>query len=686
MSDHTDVQRDARVQAVGLVDRLVALDARIHALEAEKAELKQRLIVSASHQPGNGQAFEAPRTKHEWRLAEDGACAAAALGQYDVRVDDAVVLEGRRGEAFLARFFLLGAAPDFAGAVATLNRLCPQQGEATPEVSIVIPVHGALAYTLNALDSLLRHASRHVFEIILVNDASPDASPEFLPQIVALRYHAMGRNAGFIAASNAGAALARGAYIVMLNNDTRVVAGWLDALMASFARWPRAGLVGAKLHYPDGSLQEAGGIVWRDGSATNDGRGDDPNRPQYAYARQVDYVSGCAIALPTALWRELGGFDDVFSPAYCEDVDLALRVRAAGRQVWFQPQARVVHYEGKTSGTDTASGAKAWQTVNTKKLYLRWRERLSHHRPRGQAVYFERERSVHQRILVVDVSAPTPDQDAGSVQTVLALQSCLALGYKAHFVAQDNALFQPGYTTALQEMGVECAYAPFEPGFELYMQRYGWLFDVVLVFRPSVMEKCLPAIRAHAPQAAVLFHVADLHHLRMARTAELEDDADLRHAAEIMRRRELALVREVDCTITHSTVEREILTQAAPGAPVALWPLMQTFVGTRVPFAARRDVCFIGGYRHPPNVDAVRYFVAEVFPLLRAAEPGIRFIIAGSFPPEEVRVLAAPDIIIAGQVAELGELFDPCRVFVCPLRVGAGVKEPLRSLIGSGLF
>ncbi len=685
MSDHTDFQRGARVQAVGLVDRLLVLDARIHVLEAEKAELKQRLIASASHQPGNRQAFDVPRTKHEWKLAEDEACATDALGQYDVRVDDPVVLEGRCGAAFMARFGLLGATPNFVGAVRALNQLCPQQSGAPPEVSIVIPVHGALAYTLNALDSLLRHASRHVFEIILVDDASPDASPQFLPQIVALRYHAMGRNTGFITASNVGAALARGAYIVMLNNDTRVVAGWLDALLASFSRWPQAGLVGAKLLYPDGSLQEAGGIVWRDGSATNDGRGDDPNRPQYAYARQVDYVSGCAIALPSALWRELGGFDEHFSPAYCEDVDLALRVRAAGWQVWFQPQARVVHYEGTTSGTDLASGTKAWQTMNTKKLYLRWREQLSHHPRRGQAVYFERERGVHQRILVVDVSTPTPDQDAGSVQTVLALQSCMALGYKTHFVAQDNALFQPCYTTELQEMGVECAYAPYEPAFEAYMHRYGWLFDVVLVFRPSVMEKCLPAIRSHAPQAAVLFHVADLHHLRMARTADLENDVDLRHAAEIMRGRELALVRQVDCTITHSSVEREILAQAVPGAPMALWPLMQVHVGTRVPFAARRDVCFIGGYRHPPNIDAVCYFVAEIFPLLRASEPGIRFIIAGSFVPEEVQALAAPDIIIAGQVAELGSLFDACRVFVCPLRVGAGVKGKIISAMAHGL-
>ena len=160
---------------------------------------------------------------------------------------------------------------------------------------------------------------------------------------------------------------------------------------------------------------------------------DDPNRPQYSYARQVDYISGCSLAMPTALWLDLGGFEHAFyRPAYCEDVDLAFRVRSCGREVWFQPQSRMVHYEGKTSGTSTAAGIKAYQIVNTKKLYFRWREALAHHRPNGEAPYFERERTARKRFLVVDATTPTPDQDAGSVQTFMALQTCLALGYKTH--------------------------------------------------------------------------------------------------------------------------------------------------------------------------------------------------------------------------------------------------------------
>jgi GT2 family glycosyltransferase/glycosyltransferase involved in cell wall biosynthesis len=670
--------------AIGLVDRIEVMDTRIHDLEREKTHLQRQLMSTARHDSGRSSAFDVPCVKHEWKLADDEASEVDGMWIYDIRVDDAVVLEGRKGAAFLRAFGLDGETPDFGGAVDALNAIQPLLA-GVPDVSIVIPVHGQLGYTLNAIDSLFNHKSRYAMEIIVVDDCSPDESGVFLPRIAGIRYVPRPENGGFIASCNGGAALAQGRFVVMLNNDTRVVEGWLEELIDSFVRWPAAGLVGSKLHYADGSLQEAGGIIWRDGSAWNYGRGDDPNRPQYSYARQVDYISGCSIALPTELWHALGGFDAWFSPAYCEDVDLAFRVRETGREVWFQPQSRIVHYEGKTSGTDMGEGTKAYQLVNTKKIYVRWRTQLNRHRPRGQAPYFERERAVTKRILVVDVSTPTPDQDAGSVQTFMALQTCMALGYKTHFVPQDNWLFQPKYTTALQRMGVDCAYAPFELGFDAYMQQYGSQFDAVLVYRPNVMEKCLPAIRTYAPQAAVLFHVADLHHLRMERTAALNGDEDMYHAAALMKERELALIDQVDCTITHSSTERDVLAEIAPGCPVALWPLMFEHFGSRAGFHERRDICFLGGYRHPPNVDAVLYFVNEIFPLLRAREPGIRFIIAGSHPPEEFQALATDDIIVTGMVDDLRELFDPCRVFVCPLRVGAGVKGKVASALSYGI-
>jgi len=689
MKTDSDDWQDA-LRSMALVNRLLEVEERVQRLAHENVKLKQELAAASTHGSTSGVFFDIPRTMHEWPLADSARVLPEDLGLYDRRCDDEVLIAGRLGTEFFAQFNLLGDEPDFHGAIALINSVeqklhIASLNDKIPDVSIVIPIYGQLAYTLNCIHSLITHKSRYSVEIFIVDDASPDRSGKFLPQVKCVRYHRQEVNGGFIQSCNVGGKISNGRFVVMLNNDTRVTSGWLDNLIGSFDIWPHAGIVGSKMLYADGSLQEAGGIIWRDGSAWNYGRNDDPNRPQYSYARQVDYISGCSIALPTGLWRELGGFDPFYRPAYCEDVDLAFRVRSRGREVWFQPQSRIIHYEGKTSGTSTSGGAKAYQIVNTKKLLFRWREPLSYHRPNGEAPFFERERAVRKRILVVDATTPTPDQDAGSVQTIMAIQTCLALGYKTHFVPEDNWLFQPKYTSALQAIGVDCAFAPYEVASEGYMRRYGWLFDVILAYRVGVMEKILPLARTYAPQAAVMFHVADLHYLRMERTAQLSEDSDMLYAASVMKERELSLVKQVDCTISHSSAELNILALEVPRCPVVLWPLMFDFFGTERTFSERRDLCFLGGYRHAPNVDAVVYFVNEIFPLIKAQEPDIRFIIAGAHPPEEVRSLADGDVVVTGMVDDLRDLFDPCRVFVCPLRVGAGVKGKVASALSYGI-
>jgi GT2 family glycosyltransferase/glycosyltransferase involved in cell wall biosynthesis len=676
---------ELRRRAVSLVERLIEHDERMLDLVAETAQLRRQLEDT----PAPGDRFDVTRTRHGWPLADNPEMPPEALEFYDRRVDDDVVLEGRAGEAFLKRFGLTGDAPATAAAIAALNaapRRLPFAGAGDiPDVSIVIPVHGQLGYTLNCLDSLFRQASRHTAEIIVIDDDSPDGSGDKLPLVAGIRCCRQPVNGGFISSCNAGATLARGRILVMLNNDTRVVAGWLDELIGGFTLFPRAGLVGSKLLYPDGSLQEAGGIIWRDGSAWNYGRNDDPNRPQYCHARQVDFVSGASIAVPAALWHQLGGFDALYAPAYNEDSDLCFRIRAAGHETWFQPQSKVIHYEGRTAGTDTRVGVKSYQVVNARKFLMRWHETLADHRANGEAPYFERERRMHRRALVIDATAPTPDQDAGSVTTVLNLRLLQQLGYKVHFVPQDNFLFQQKYITDLQREGIECAYVPYDTSFESYMSRYGSLFDVMLVFRVTVAEKTIAVLRRHAPQASILFNNMDLHFLRLQREAELAGDAEGIAAAAAMQQRELDVIGKVDCTITPSTFEKGVIAELAPAAPARVLPFMFDFAGTSVGFAPRRDICFLGGYRHSPNVDAVRFFVREVFPLLRQAEPGIRFVIAGANPTPEVKALATDDVIVTGMVADLRAVFDTTRVFACPLRAGAGVKGKLATAMSYGL-
>ena len=559
------------------------------------------------------------------------------------------------------------------------------QPSAHPLVSVVIPIYGKIDYTLRCLASIAAHPPAAAFEVIVVDDCSPDDSVAVLNGVPGIRLVRNEVNQGFIRSCNHGARLALGEYVYFLNNDTEVLAGWMDELLRTFATFPGTGLAGSKLLYPDGRLQEAGGIIWQDASAWNFGRFQDPALPVYNYAREVDYISGASIMLTKALFDDLGGFDELYLPAYCEDADLALKVRARGYRVIYQPLSAVIHHEGISSGTDTSQGVKAYQIENFKKLYQRWHTQLDEHMPNGINVDAEKDRGATRRALVLDHCTPTPNQDAGSVIAYNIMLLLRDMGFQVTFIAEDNFLYMPEYTAALQRAGIEVLYAPYVISVEQHLVAHGARYDLVSLFRPGVVDRHLAAVRRYCPKAKALFHTVDLHFLRMSREAALQADAVKQRAADAMKQRELAAICLCDGAILHSTVELEMVRRDLPTANLHVFPLVMDIPGTRVAFAQREDIVFVGGYQHTPNVDAVQYFVAEVMPLLRQRLPGVRFYVVGSQPPPAILALAADDIVIKGFVDDLAPLLDTMRVSVAPLRYGAGIKGKIGSAMAQGL-
>nr|WP_314074546.1 glycosyltransferase [uncultured Roseococcus sp.] len=559
----------------------------------------------------------------------------------------------------------------------------------TPLLSVIIPTYGQVPHTLRCLATLASHPPSRPYEVLVVDDASGDPHVPELRQVRGIRLTERSKNLGFLRSCNAAAAEARGDYIFLLNNDTEVMPGALDALLDTFASHRQAGLVGARLLYPDGWLQEAGGIIWNDGSAWNYGNRDDPRKPQYSYLREADYISGAAIMIPTSLWRELGGFDEHYLPAYCEDSDLAFRLRAAGRTVLYQPEATIIHDEGVSHGTDTTKGIKAYQLSNSEKLRRRWAETFARdHLPAGQRVMRARDRALHRRItLVIDNNVPERDRDAGSRTMVAFMEALIASGRVVKFWPL-NGLALPGYTRELQQKGIEVLYGPWSGRFPRWIAANGEEIDEVLVSRPHVAAGTLALLRQHT-EAAIVFYGHDLHHARFQRELEATGNASLQAEATRLLAEERRAWLDADLSLYPSEEEARAVRELEPGARVrAIVPYALPELDRPDPVPeGRQDLLFVAGFGHSPNEDAALWLARDILPAILAAQPATRLTLAGSNPTPAVQALASRNIEVTGFVSdeELARRYASARVIVCPLRYGAGVKMKVVEALHQGV-
>lgn len=686
MHDSHEASNQQWREAMAAADeRAAAAREHIGHLEGERARLLGSLSWRITR-PLRGAARVVRRSAHVARVAVrlsrrapvilPGAIARFRRGGWRA-LSERLAQEMRPPAAPLALALPSTAPPEIAQLVVPTNDI-------NPEISIVIPVYGQHATTFACLQSIAQHPPRRAFEIVIMDDASPEPANEALSVVKGVRILRGDENLGFIGNVNAGAAAARAPWLIILNNDTVVRPGALDALVDTFEQHDNVGLVGAKLLNADGTVQEAGGILWRDGSAWNWGRGKDRDDPRFNFVRDADYCSGAALAVRRELFENMGGFDTYYAPAYYEDTDFAFRVRARGLRVLYQPASEIFHLEGVSHGRDENSGIKAYQVANAKKFFERWNDTLKSHRENAVEPELEAHRSSKSNVLIVEACMVTPDQDSGSVRMLNFMRLLKKEGHHVTFVA-DNLDGNPKYARLLTTLGIEVMHGKYAGSVRKLLRDRGPTLDAIVFCRHYIASQYVEHVRSWAPRARIVFDTVDLHFVREEREAKLHASESMARAAAATRVKELRVISRSDVTIVVSEFEKHLLAQIAPTAGVEIISNIHADSPARASYAAREGILFVGGFRHPPNVDAVRWYATDVLPHVLRLLPGVTTKIVGSNITDEVRALTQPGIEIVGFVENTAPLLQSSKISVAPLRYGAGVKGKVNEAMNHGL-
>lgn len=561
-----------------------------------------------------------------------------------------------------------------------------------PTVSILLVLFNQAELTFECLRAL-RHALDTSCEVILVDNASSDRTGALLDRIDGAKILRNAENLHFLRGVNLGADLATGRHLLLLNNDARLTPGSIAAAVERLETEGDLGAVGGLITLLDGALQEAGSIIWRDGSCLGYGRGADPWAAEFQFRRDVDYCSGAFLMMRRDLFERLGRFDEAFAPAYYEETDLCMRIRQAGYRISYDPRIRLSHFEfGSSSSSQSALDLQA---AHQQVFVARYAEVLARdHAAPGQAPLAARMRGGYRgRVLIVDDQIPYPHLGSGYPRALDIVRAVSAAGWFVTFypASYPDADYDEVY--ALLPADVEIAAERGRPGLAQFMRERAGYYDAALVSRPHNMESFRAAL-GEVPEfidlSRVVYDAEAIFALRDEARAQLAgqpESAKAQQARKEAMAAELALAEGAGVILAVNEAEAGVF--RAAGAPdVRVLGHALAARPTSSPVGGRRDLLFVGALDEDdsPNVDSLEFFVREVMPRLDGligADYVLRVV--GRNGAGRVQALAGPRVLLLGRVDDLTSLYAQSRVFIAPTRYAAGIPMKVQEAAARGL-
>ncbi|ELS01505.1 putative glycosyltransferase [Xenococcus sp. PCC 7305] len=562
-----------------------------------------------------------------------------------------------------------------------------------PIVSIVLVLYNRAELTLSCLHSIL-HNSFKSLEVIIVDNNSSDRTKALLDKVQGVKFIFNDENRHFLLAANQASQVAQGEYLLFLNNDAQILGDSINQAVQTINEQPDVGAVGGKIILPDGTLQEAGSIVWQDGSCLGYGRGDDPELPQYMFQREVDYCSGAFLLTPRELFTELGCFDDIYQPAYYEETDYCIRLHKAGKKIIYDPQVAILHYEFASS--ENNEQAIELQEKNQKTFIDQHRIWLqSQYQPDLSNILNASAKKGEQlRILFIDDRIPHPYLGSGYTRSSKMLQimsnlECLVTFYPTDLSFQEN--WQNTYKDIPRT--IEIAKDWGLQKLEDFLRSRPDFYDLVFVSRPHNMNHLNYILSQEniLDGTKIIYDAEALYCLREFALQKLRGKPLSQEEQQAKIQEELEIALNSDLIISVSEAEQQkFLDHGYPSVEILGHSLMT--VPTPNIFAKRQSILFVGAIYEidSPNADSVLWFSRKIFPLIQeelGAE--VNFLVVGNNTVPELNKKIAklnnPGIKMLGRVDNLLQIYNRSRLFIAPTRFAAGIPHKIHEAASYGL-
>ena len=556
-----------------------------------------------------------------------------------------------------------------------------------PALTVVLVFYNQAQLSLLCLRSLLEFADVS-FRLIIVDNNSSDETPKLLEHIENTQIIRNQENFGFVRAVNQAAEQVKTEYLLLLNNDAVIEEATLSTAINTLKSDSSVGAVGAKIKLLDGSLQEAGSIIWNDGACLGYGRGQDPMQPEFMFQRDVDYCSGAFLLFRCDEFHKLGAFDEAFAPAYYEESDFCIRLQKQGKRIIYNPRVNITHYEfASTGGMEEAS-----------KLQLKHQQILCDKHPEylsnklandGTNTITARINNKHPNILVIDDCVPHPSLGSGYPRSAHILNSLCELNLNVSFYPLQFPVDDWGAVYSTLDSTIEVLLDRGRAGLIPLLEKRKNFYQYIMVSRLHNMEifnNIVDQDPALLEGSKVFYDAEAIFALRDIMKMELLGQAISEDEKQKLIAKELDQARNAEKVISVSRMEADLYKHASYNNTVVLGHALQAEPGNKG-FDERSGILFVGALRDEgsPNVDSLLWFVINVLPIIEQEIPDIELYVVGDCSAPSLKTIECGNVQFLGRLDSITSTYNDRRLLIAPTRFAAGIPHKVHEAASRGM-